>query len=61
MFWENYSRTSGKIQELVSVFSKTALSVWRESLTEFLSVFFQFLSKVSKLDSSSAAKLFEQK
>ena len=37
---EKYSGISGRKQDLHSVFSKTALTVWRESLTELLSDFF---------------------
>ena len=40
--WEIYSATSGKKRDLHSVLSKIALSVWRESLTEVPSDFFQF-------------------
>ena len=40
MFWEKYSRTSGKKQELLSVFSKNVLSVWRKNLTENFLDFF---------------------
>ena len=57
--WEKYSGISGRKQDLHSVLSKTALTVWRESLTVLLSDFFQFLSRVSKQDTSSAEKMFE--
>ena len=40
--WEIYSAISGKKRDLHSVLSKIALSVWRESLTEVPSDFFQF-------------------
>ena len=39
---EIYSAISGKKRDLYSVLSKITLSVWRESLTEVLSDFFQF-------------------
>ena len=40
--WEKCSGISGKKRDLHSVLSKTALSVWREILTEVPSDFFQF-------------------
>ena len=40
--WEKCSGISGKKRDLHSVLSKTALSVWREILTEVPSVFFHF-------------------
>ena len=40
--WRKYSGISGKKRDLHSVLSKTALSVWREILTEVPSDFFQF-------------------
>ena len=46
--WEKYSGISGKKRDLHSVLSKTALSVWRESLTEFASDFFQFSAGSTK-------------
>ena len=58
--WEKYSRISGKKRDLHSVLSQTALSVWRESLTEIPSDFFAVFSRVSKLDTSSAEKMFEE-
>ena len=61
IFWEKYSRISGKKQELLSVVSKTALSVWRKSLREHISDFFLFLSRVSELDTSSEEKIFKEK
>ena len=42
MYWEKYSETSVKKQELVSVFSKF---VERESLTEILSDFYSVSQK----------------
>ena len=61
IFWEKYSRISGKKQELLLVVSKTALSVWRKSLREHISDFFLFLSRVSELDTSSEEKIFKEK
>ena len=43
--WGKYSGISGKKRDLHSVLSKTALRVWRESLTEFASDFFQFSAR----------------
>ena len=48
MFWEEYSGTSGKKQELLSVFSKIALSMWRESLTDILSKFLSVSQQYSQ-------------
>ena len=57
--WEKYSGILGKKRDLHSVLSKTALSVWRESLTETPSDFFSVFSKVSQLETSSAEKIFK--
>ena len=45
--WEKFSGISGKKRDLHSVLSKTALSVWRESLTEIPSELFSVFSRVS--------------
>ena len=64
--WEKYSGISGKKRDLHSVFSKTALSVWRESLTEVPSDFFQFSAGSTKwtlalLRKFSSKKTFHEK
>ena len=56
---EKYSGISVKKRDLHSVLSKTALSVWRESLTEIPSEFFSHFSRDSQLDTSSAEKIFK--
>ena len=56
---EKYSGISGKKRDLHSVLSKTAFSVWIESLTETPSEFFSVFSRVSHLETSSAEKIFK--
>ena len=64
--WEKCSGILGKKRDLHSVLSKTALSVWRESLTEVPSDIFQFSAgspnwTLALLRKFSSKKTFHEK
>ena len=59
--WEIYSAILGKKRDLHSVLSKTALSVWREILTEVPSDFFQFSAGSTKWTLALRRKISSKK